>query len=244
MTTYGASARFGYLIIITVPLWDRQIPSELKVEGTLWAVWAITIASVVAGLGALVFGAMRPGDELVRSIAERLASVEEILTCYSADRPVDDRAEKRVKRLAMLGTSRLRRNLRRSTDSGQYREQMGAVVVLVGRLVDIAANLTQLGIQVANGDRQRIRALAASIASIHADLLSVKVPGRIEFHSESEPSGGVPLLHEIRKSDHRSGVRRIIGGRLVETARSLRLFRSPGKHAFRRFGLDDIRFSR
>jgi multidrug resistance protein MdtO len=83
MTNYGAAARFGYLIIITVPLWDRQIPAELKVEGTLWAVWAITIASVVAGLGGLVFGAMMPGDELVRSIAERLASVEEVLTCYS-----------------------------------------------------------------------------------------------------------------------------------------------------------------
>ena len=200
MTNYGAAARFGYLIIITVPLWDRQIPTELKVEGTLWAVWAITIASVVAWLGALVFGAMRPGDELVRSIAERLASVEELLSCYAAGRPVDDKAEKRVTRLAMLGTSRLRRTLRRSTYSEQYREQMGAVVVLVGRLVDIAANLTQLRIQVASDDRQRIRALAASIASIHADLLSGRVPGRIEFNSESELSGGVPLLREMEKT--------------------------------------------
>jgi multidrug resistance protein MdtO len=200
MTNYGASTRFGYLIIITIPLWDSHIPTELRVEGTLWAVWGITIASVVAGLGGLVFGAMRPADELARSIAERLASVEELLTCYSADRPVDDKAEKRVTRLAMLGTSRLRRTLRRSTYSEQYREQMGAVVVLVGRLVDIAANLTQLRIQVASDDRQRIRALAASIASIHADLLSGRVPARIEFNNESEPSGGVPLLREMEKT--------------------------------------------
>ena len=104
MTNYAAAARFGYLIIITIPLWDQQIPTELRVEGTLWAVWAITIASVVAAVGALVFAAMRPGDELVDSIAERLASVEELLTCYAAGRPVDDKAEKRVTRLAMLGT--------------------------------------------------------------------------------------------------------------------------------------------
>jgi multidrug resistance protein MdtO len=200
MTNYGASARFGYLIVITVPLWDRQIPSELKVEGTLWAVWAITIASVIAGLGALLFGAMRPGNELVRSIAERLASVEEILTCYSADRQVDDKAEKRVTRLAMLGTSRLRSNLRRSTHPGPYREQMGAVVVLVGRLVDIAANLTQLGIQAASDDRQRMRTLAASIAGIHSDLLSGKVPGQIQVNSENDPPGGVPLLREMEKT--------------------------------------------
>jgi multidrug resistance protein MdtO len=198
MTNYGASTRFGYLIIITVPLWDSHIPIELRVEGTLWAVWALTIASAVAGLGGLVFGAIRPGDELVRSIAERLASVEELLTCYSADRAVDDMTRKRVTRLAMLGTSSLRRTLRRSTYSEQYREQMGAVVVLVGRLVDIAANLTQLRIQVASDDRQRIRALAASIASIHADLLSGRVPARIEFNSE--PSGGVPLLREMEKT--------------------------------------------
>ena len=200
MTNYGASSRFGYLIIITIPLWDSHIPTELRVEGTLWAVWAITIASMIAELGVLVFEAVRPGDELVRSIAEQLASVEEILTCYSADRPVDDKAEKRVIRLATLGTSRLRRNLRRSGTSEQYREKMGAVVVLVGRLVDIAASLTQLGIQVTGDDRRRMRALAGSIASIHADLLSGRVPGRIEFNSEVEHSGGVPLLREMEKT--------------------------------------------
>ncbi len=147
-----------------------------------------------------MYGAIRPGDELVRSLAERLASVEELLACYSVDRSVDDKTEKRITQLAMLGTSRLRRTLRRSTYSEQYREQMGAVVVLAGRLVDIAANLTQLRIQVARDDRQRIRALAASIASIHADLLSGRVPGLMEFNSESEPSGGVPLLLEMERT--------------------------------------------
>jgi multidrug resistance protein MdtO len=200
MTNYDAAARFGYLIIITVPLWDLQIPTELRVEGTLWAVWAITIASVVAAVGGLVFGAMRPGDELVSSIAERLGSVEELLACYAAGRPVDDKQEKTVTRLAMLGTSRLRSNLRRSTHPGQYREQMGAVVVLAGRLVDIAANLTQLGIQFASDDRQRIGALAASIAGIHADLLSGKVPRQIEANREDEPHGRVPLLREMEKT--------------------------------------------
>jgi multidrug resistance protein MdtO len=197
MTNYGASSRFGYLIVITVPLWDSQITTELRVENTLWAIWAITIASVVAGLGGLVLGAIRPGDELVLSIAERLASVEALLTYYSADRPVDDKTEKRITQLAMLGTSRLRRILRRSTYSKQYREQMGAVVVLVGRLVDIAANLTR--VQVARDDRLRIHALAASISSIHADVLSGSVPGRLEFNDKSEPSADVPLLGEMER---------------------------------------------
>ena len=100
----------------------------------------------------------------------------------------------------MLGTSRLRSNLRRSTHPRQYREQMGAVVVLAGRLVDIAANLTQLGIQFSSDDRQRIGALAARIAGIRADLLSGKVPGQIEVNRENDPPTGVPLLREMEKT--------------------------------------------
>jgi hypothetical protein len=43
------------------------------------------------------------------------------------------------------------------------------------RLVDIAANMMQLGIQIAGDHRQRIRALAASVDSIQADFLSGRV---------------------------------------------------------------------
>jgi hypothetical protein len=37
MTNYSAAVRFGYLLIITIPAWDQQIPTERKVEQTLWA---------------------------------------------------------------------------------------------------------------------------------------------------------------------------------------------------------------
>ena len=200
MTNYGAASRFGYLIIITTPLWDEYIPAGLKVEGTLWAVWAITIASVITVVGELLFEAISPGDTLVRSVVEQLDSVEELLACYSANRPVDDTTKKRITRFAMLGTSRLRRFLERSTYSRHYREQMSAVVVLVGRLVDIAANLIPLSIHVADDDRQRIGAMAANISSIHADLLNGKAPGAIAFDRNGKPSGGLPLLLEMERT--------------------------------------------
>jgi multidrug resistance protein MdtO len=80
-------------------------------------------------------------------------------------------------------------------------EQMGAGVALVGRLVDIAASLSHLGIQMADDDRQRILALATSIGSIRAELLSGKAPGAIELNDAGEPSGGgVPLLREMEKT--------------------------------------------
>jgi multidrug resistance protein MdtO len=200
MTNYGASSRFGYLIVITIPLWDLHVPAEAKVEGTLWAVWTITIASLVAMLVQFVFAAIRPADDFGEFIADRLASVEEVLTCYLADRPVDPATEQKITRFAMLGTSRLRRILRRSTYSPHYREQMGAVVALVGRLVDLAASLAQLSIRISDNDRQRIRALASGIAGIRADLLNRRKPSLSESDSESKASSSVPLLREMEKT--------------------------------------------
>jgi multidrug resistance protein MdtO len=52
-------------------------------------------------------------------------------------------------RLSVVGTSILRRALRRSAYSLHYGEQMGAIVALTGRLVDIAANLTVLTLRLA-----------------------------------------------------------------------------------------------
>ncbi|MFZ0594850.1 MAG: FUSC family protein [Bryobacteraceae bacterium] len=193
MTNYGAASRFGYLVAISVPLWDSRITAEQKVEGTLWAVLVITITSVLTLAIELVFAAIRPGDDFLRSIADRLSSVEELLACYSEERPVDQTVEKRVTRFAMLGTSRLRRGLRRSAYSRQYAEQMGAVVALVGRVVDVAANLMYLNIHIPGHERERIRRLRASISTIRADLLNGKVPNPIE----TEASVGVPLLREM-----------------------------------------------
>jgi multidrug resistance protein MdtO len=148
MANYGAATRFGRLIIITVPLWHRHISAELRMEGTLWALWALTIGSVASLPIELLFVEIRRTDGMARSIADRLASVEEVLACYVTDRSVDEMTEKRITRLAMLGISRLRRILWSFTHSRDYKEQMSAVVALVGRLVDIAANLTRLSLQI------------------------------------------------------------------------------------------------
>jgi multidrug resistance protein MdtO len=200
MTNSVAASRFGYFVIITVPLWDLHVTAESKVELTLWAVWGITIASVVTALVELVFAELRHRDDFVQSLANRLASVEELLVCYLADRPVDETTKKRVTRFAVLGASRLRRILTNSAYARQYNEQMGAVVALVGRLVDIAANLTQLRILISDDDRQRIGVLAASIAGIRTDLLGRRVPSAIGLTVDSEAPGGFPLLREMERT--------------------------------------------
>jgi multidrug resistance protein MdtO len=198
MTSYIAAVRFGWLIVITIPLWDLRIPAEAKLEGLLWAVGAITLASLVAVVVELVFAGLRTGDELVSPLAERLAAVEELLQYYAKGEAASQETEKRITRLAMLGTSNLRRVLRRSGCAPHYAEQMGAAVVLVGRLVDVAANLRFLAIWDSDEDRRRARDLARSICGIRADLLKGRTPNLIPCAESVLP--GAPLLREMERT--------------------------------------------
>jgi multidrug resistance protein MdtO len=200
MSTFVSAVDIGYLIVMSVPLWDEHISGEQRLEATLWAVFALAIGNVIAVVVELLFEATRPGNDLLRSIADRLTSVEAALACYGTGGTVDQATANKIKRLAMLGTSRLRRTLRTSNYPRDYSEQMGAVIALVGRLVDIAASLTHIGVRVGSDDRERIRALATSIGSIRADLLSGKPPNEMELSDASEHLGGIPLLREMEKT--------------------------------------------
>ncbi len=200
MTNFNAASRFGYILVITIPLWDPNVPAGLKIENTLWAVGVITLASVIALIIELVFAAARPWDDLSRSIAERLHSVEELLNSYIVDGAVDEEIEKKITHLATVGTSRLRRLLQRSTYSQHYGEKMAAVVALVGALVDFAASLMQLRTSLSEEERKRIGRLAQQIAKIRDDLLSGRVPVRMEPYNESEASTTIPLLNEMERT--------------------------------------------
>jgi multidrug resistance protein MdtO len=198
MTNYTAAARFGYLLIITVPLWDEHTPAGLRVEGTLWAFGAITLGSAITLAIELVFAEFTPRDDLVQAISERLVAIEELLGCFVATRPVDAQTTKHITHLAMLGTSRLRRTLQRAGYSPTYEEQMGAVLVLAGRLVDIAANVADLSLDISDADRERIRTLAENIAGIRHDLATRRVP-RLSSAHKVPMSPTLPLLREMQK---------------------------------------------
>jgi len=73
-TNYVAATGFGILIAITISLWDMHVPAELKVENTLWAFAQTAMACAITLLVELVYSGFRRGDDLRRSIAERMAN--------------------------------------------------------------------------------------------------------------------------------------------------------------------------
>jgi multidrug resistance protein MdtO len=199
MTNYGAALAFALMISVGVTIWDRQAPGEANVEDTLYLFLVALIAVLVTSGIELAFRRMRAGDDIILPVADRLATVRSVLISYSEGRPLDQATEEKVIRLGMLGTSTLRRALRRSDYSPQYRAQMSGVVALVGRLVDIATALTQLSFESSGIDQEHLRNLAVSVASIRSDLMSRRIPGSIQVNIEDEPHR-VPLLREMENT--------------------------------------------
>src|SRR6266851_4505643 len=198
VTNHGAATIFAIMIAVGVPLWDRLVSAETNVEDTLRVILTSSIGVAVTTAVELAFARMKPGDDIVLPIAERLAAVQSLLTGYFEERPVDREAEK-IARLAMLGTSTLRSTLRRSDYSPEYIAQMSGVVALVGRLMDIAAALTQLSFEFSATGQKQLRNLAATLARIRTDLMNRQIPGSIHFNPDDELLRGVPLLREMEK---------------------------------------------
>jgi multidrug resistance protein MdtO len=199
LTNYGAFVAFALVMSVSVAIWDRHVPAGTNVADTLWLSLVAFIAVAVTSGVELAFRRMRPGDDIVVPVADRLAAIHSVLICYSEGRPVDQATEEKVIRLGMLGTSTLRHALQRSDYSPQYRVEMSGVVALVGRLVDITAALTQLSFAPLSFDQEHLRNLAAAVASIRSDLMSRRIPGSIQVNTEQEPHR-VPLLREMENT--------------------------------------------
>ena len=157
---HAASSIWAFMIVTGVPLWDRHLPAEVNLEDTLRITLIAVVGLAVTVAVELVFARRRAGDEILLPIAERLDAVRSVLVCYAEGRPVDSPTRKTVLRLAMVGTSRLRRLLRRSDYPRHYRAVMNAVAAAAGRLVDISAALTQLGFEPSDAEKLQLRNLA------------------------------------------------------------------------------------
>jgi multidrug resistance protein MdtO len=199
LTNYGAFVGLALVVSIAVSIWDRHMSAETNVEDTLRLLLVALISVVVTSGVELAFRRLRPGDDIVVPVADRLGAIHSVLTCYAEGRPVDQAIEEKVIRLGMLGTSTLRRALRQSDYSPQYRAQMSGVVALVGRLVDITTALTELSFEPAGIDREHLRNLAEAVASIRSDLMGRRIPGSIQVSAEDEPHR-VPLLREMENT--------------------------------------------
>ncbi len=202
---FGASSTFAIVLCIGVPLWDRHVSAETNVEDTLWLCLASAIGVVVTVAVETLFSRIKPGEDIVAGVVDRLAAVESLLMRFAEDRPVDQPAQANVVRLAMVGTSMLRRILQRSVYAPNYAEQMGALIALTGRLVDLAANLRSPA-HLSIDDRAQVRLLAENVGNVRAALLAEGTPLLNGFHvaqghvTQGNVPHAIPLVAEMEKT--------------------------------------------
>jgi multidrug resistance protein MdtO len=198
VSNYTAAFNFGYLVIVTIPLWDSQISAEQKVVQTLWAVGAVAFATIITTVMEFVYARLRPVDSITSAIVERLQSTASWFRFLSKGVGAPS-SEQTLIRLAILGTSRMRRDLLRSSYSPDLTQHTGAVVALVGRLVDLGANLSGLTTEFSKTNLDRLGRLADQIEALSGDLLSRRTPRRFETLEEF-PGTTVPLLREMEET--------------------------------------------
>jgi len=200
LSDYAAAARFAYLVVITIPVLDRQTTGQAKVASILWAVGSLAIGSVVPLLMEIVFAAFRRTDDLTSAITERLACIEELLTCYLDNSLVDPAVRSPIERLAGVGTSRLRRMLQRAGYEPQHEQQTAAVLALVGRLVDLAADFAQFNNRVGEKERWRIRNVVHDVAGFRTAIEHGRAAWRRRPTIAEEAPSSPPWLAEVEKT--------------------------------------------
>lgn len=199
MTNYTAAARFGYLLVITIPVWDEHISAQQKVDLTLWAVAGISFATGITVVIEFIYARLNPVDVVSAALVERLQAIAWLLRLRSKGTESVD-TERNIARLTILGTSHMRQDLLRSSYSPETTQQMGSVIALVGRLVDLAAILPHFSAEISDVKPERLDLLAERIEAASQCVLggNMESPPAAPYGADTVTM--VPILVEMERT--------------------------------------------
>jgi multidrug resistance protein MdtO len=199
MTNYAAALASALPIGVTLPLWDRSLPSEVQVEGTLWPVLIIVIgAGVTLGTEAL-YRIFDRSDPLITSVDDLLLTVQRVTESIASLHAPPKSILDRVLQYRMIGTGRLRMTLQRQGVDPTRRAQRSALISMAGRLIGLAADFKSVPPQSGDDDAVRLSALSEKLGAIRTELresggVSASSPMR-----EGHPSSRFPMLQEMER---------------------------------------------
>jgi multidrug resistance protein MdtO len=199
-TNYAAALAFAIPIGVALPVWDRSLPSQVQVEGTLWPVLIIAVgAGVTVGTEAL-YRIFDRSDPIITSVDGLLVVVQQATESFAAHQAPPKSVLNRVLQYHMIGTGRLRTMLQRQGGDPAQRAQRGALISLTSRLIGLAANLEHTPPNPGDDDAIRLRALSERLGVIRTELRasgSVSAPPAV---LEGPPSSGFPMLQEMERT--------------------------------------------
>jgi multidrug resistance protein MdtO len=198
-TNYAAAAAFCIPIGVALPVWDRSLPSEIQVEGTLWPIVIIAVGAGATVLTEAVYRIFDRSDPLITFVDDLLLAVQQVAESLAAHHAPPDAVVARVLQYDMIGTGRLRTTLLRQGLDPTRRAQRAALISLAGRLISLAADLQRIPPQPGDDDAIRLRALSARLAAIRKELREAGVISASPPMLEGPPSSSFPMLQEMER---------------------------------------------
>ena len=199
-TNYAAAAAFAVPIAVALPVWDRTLPSQLQVEGTLWPVLVVAVgAGVTVGAEAL-YRIFDRSDPLITSVCDLLLPVQQVAESIASLHAPPKATIDRILQYQMIGTGRLRMTLQRQGMDPTRRAQRSALISLSDRLIGLAANLMRTPHQPGVDEAIRLRAISNRLGAIRAELRESRVISASAPVLEGQPSSIFPMLQEMEQS--------------------------------------------
>jgi multidrug resistance protein MdtO len=198
-TNYAAAAAFCIPIGVALPVWDRSLPSEIQVEGTLWPIVIIAVGAGATVLTEAVYRIFDRSDPLITFVDDLLLAVQQVAEGLAAHHAPPDAVRDRVLQYDMIGTGRLRTTLLRQGLDPTRRAQRAALISLAGRLISLAADLQRIPPQPGDDDAIRLRALSARLGEIRKELRESGAISASPPMLEGPPSSSFPMLQEMER---------------------------------------------
>jgi multidrug resistance protein MdtO len=199
-TNYAAALAFVLPIGVALPVWDRSVPSQVQVEGTLWPIVIIAVGTGATVLTEALYRIFDRSDPLITFVDDLLLAVQQVVESLAAHRVLPEPVLARVLQYQMIGTGRLRMTLQRQGVDPTRRAQRAALISLAGRLIGLAANFERTLPQPGDDDAIRLRALSARLGVIRTELRGSGVISASPLLLEGPPSSGFPMLQEMERT--------------------------------------------
>ncbi len=199
-TNYAAALAFAIPIGVALPVWDRSVPSEAQVEGTLWPVLVIAVGAGVTLLTEALYRIFDRSDPLITDVDELLRTVQQVVESLASLQSTPKSIHNRILQYDMVGTGRIRTALQRQGVDPAQRAQRSALISLAGRLIALAANLERSPQQPSAEDAIRLRVLSERLESIRTELRECGVISASSPLLEELPSSGLTMLQEMEQA--------------------------------------------
>lgn len=198
LRVYEAALSVGLVITTSITTWDQPVSADWRLERILFTLLAILIGCAATVAIEYLFSGMHPPDAVIAGIQRKLALSERVLRgCLDGDADWSKLVHE-VQRYAARGTGALRELVTQSGYGFEQQQRLGTALSLSGRLIDLAATLTESQRYLSEQDRELCNVIGQNISLVRNSLSRGQVPAWIDIDGKYETA--TPILVEMERT--------------------------------------------